>query len=1598
MASSLETPSFELGDRIYIAGGKLDGMRGRIYYLDEDKMKILPDGIQHKLETIPFVDGDFDPSLEIKNVYILQKRVSPAFVAQVDFQKDYLAETITDSGELGTTYKIQEINEDDDFVILVDETGVDKRIDFGFVGIPEDEEFVIVRVRQPPQSLAANNAKNAQDESVESGRTEEEEEVIQILDNLEIPEIYNIREIPISQRFYSDVIQRNDMLQDLLSTLDIKKQKNPQRQSELRKLVEQMLILRNEIVEYSKSGEPTNFKPAFHETLYELLHKENVALARPVADVKRVVYLDHSVKGLRALENDLGEPDPETTPYSKVKVQYLQDVVQESNNALEGIAGTQAQQVNPDVLPNWYLGWEGFYKRLMLSWEGTSEMERKKLLEDKEFLRAPVPDMEMKTGEGLPMLGKNEKEIVGTEDLGEIQFSLLRGLTGRQGRLRAKVAPREIESAETLPIESYLLFPSQYAADLGTTRSGNLAIDIGKSLMAHFCMEEILKIQEGVSNVPTADSILNVSATSFGNIAIEDWLRSQPLESHGFADILTLLSSYGLQTKELTFEQMKVLSEKMDAYRAIVRNAIKNIREAAAKELEEIRLENNTLLDPQSFTDILAKFVSEEIFKKTMGEFQARLPSYRENDIALFGYFFSQMYDLTLAVLSGKADSLQIEIRRKVRDEYQKRYQGFKLLREKKEMIGEVPQPNPCPHVKSLDMIRKVSNSSDRMRLLQKFITQFGGEKKDNWLFCQVCEKHCLCVHEVLQIQEFLRPREKDALHKELLLTFSEGAFQGKYLCRNCGQGIADLEFDTSIEFDDEGKPMMGRAVLVDEDALVEDQIEQALGAPVGTPEELTFPNRNQTEAYKTCRYLLDKIGIQFNEDTYRKVVQRVDNDIGKQKSPEDYAKYQKAQKAKGVSVPDYDVLRSRLIVCGTAAYTLIEIQTNIPGYVIRYKMPNCNAGFSGYPFGAETDKTGVEYLACAAAAITVKEEPWMSTGYLKETSVPKRQNAIATLIMNICRGAANNSDIKYEITLKKEYLEQTFGSQNLEGGLVETVPQGYLPEQKGKEEEKVDVVPEAASPREKARAWILQANDIAKRTVSLSSGRTFVEASCCFHSLQDPQDFWKATEKELVPLAMTKKSSGPRGSHLQIHFNPRKRDSFQMKVPEDILYRVFLKVCFDGPRRGLPHEPGYDNLCPHCGFTFPRNKEITSMDEGRIALDTQGVDYSQKEFQRLLDDSHRQYLVDPVVKKEPVHGIALMNKLLSLNPAPFTAWQTELSKVILEFEKLPQNKGVDELDLATIYGPLGNLAEEFKQDLIVHLGQENGRILEELVNQSPSGIVESLRSYFLVPFQRVLTGFHNTSLRVQKSYGLSEDTMRDLHEALDKHNSNLNEIAKRAENGTNRIKIEQVVRQLQVILPILQEEIRAPFLPGGRIGLPYFLQAIVFGIFAQFIDSTYLPPGITEEINTEVGDIYGRGLLEIANICLYEFKKEGLNFTTDQIRDMIARRNEMEKKFIINKFDKMSPERKAVELINKRLGLGDWSIGGTKLIYAYDKDQYERERVERLAMGLVDFAGGDGQPTAPEGREADETGIYNFGEGPAEDGYDMADMNEEDY
>ena len=487
-----------------------------------------------------------------------------------------------------------------------------------------------------------------------------------------------------------------------------------------------------------------------------------------------------------------------------------------------------------------------------------------------------------------------------------------------------------------------------------------------------------------------------------------------------------------------------------------------------------------------------------------------------------------------------------------------------------------------------------------------------------------------------------------------------------------------------------------------------------------------------------------------------------------------------------------------------------------------------------------------------------------------------------------------------------------------------------------------------------------------------------------------------------------------PRGqaaTHVALHFTPRRAARLNVEPPEELFYRVFLRVCYDGPRKGLPHEPGYTHKCIHCGFLFPEDpytespappllkdlfKEWQSEMEGIIlkgksALESQKVAVTKDTFQDVLDATHTKFRVTMPEIERPLTGTALMERLTRIDPTPFEEWRPLLLQTIEQVSKMPPTP--DSMTVAEAYGSMSDFLARTLEDIERRVGEASMRSLRSILKQSPSQIVESMRTYFLVPFQRLLLGFNTDSLRVPTKYGLPVATRDDVDQSLRDHLSYLTNLKKHVK-GYTKIKLEQAKAQLSAILPILQNEIRSNLVPGGEKGIPFLVGSLVIGVLAEFINPNRIPSGLVEQ-----GGAFeptARVPLTILEVCLSRLDVEGLDFSEDAIRDMISRRNDAEKMTFINRLDRLSPEEKKVALMNKRLGLKEWSVGGTKAIFALDPDQYERERDQRIEMGLGDFVTDAGALARAQALLQDDA--FGGGGAGAEAGYTVDQMAADDF
>jgi len=171
--------------------------------------------------------------------------------------------------------------------------------------------------------------------------------------------------------------------------------------------------------------------------------------------------------------------------------------------------------------------------------------------------------------------------------------------------------------------------------------------------------------------------------------------------------------------------------------------------------------------------------------------------------------------------------------------------------------------------------------------------------------------------------------------------------------------------------------------------------------------------------------------------------------------------------------------------------------------------------------------------------------------------------------------------------------------------------------------------------------------------------------------------------------------------------------------------------------------------------------------------------------------------------------------------------------------------------------------------------------------------------------------------------------------------------------------------------------------LPGGSIAVEYILKAGIAGILYEMMNKNMSIP----DTYLEEDSILDTSSLpkEVISELILRYESESFRLTEEEIKLAIAIRNEKEKQLFINNLDKLSPEEKRLALMQQKLGLGDFSVGGTSSIYAYNSQQFERERDQRAAMGFRDQSQTDRYNKLKQERDMDS-------------GYDPTQLNSDDH
>jgi hypothetical protein len=606
---------------------------------------------------------------------------------------------------------------------------------------------------------------------------------------------------------------------------------------------------------------------------------------------------------------------------------------------------------------------------------------------------------------------------------------------------------------------------------------------------------------------------------------------------------------------------------------------------------------------------------------------------------------------------------------------------------------------------------------------------------------------------------------------------------------------------------------------------------------------------------------------------------------------------------------------------------------------------------------------------------------------------------------------------IQAQLEEKRRYLLHVLGTSSMgdESRTKDSIPASFLPAQ-------IILTPEEAAKHvisrevveavgnERARAglvalWIRQAHAIAEKSAHLVRGSAFSETTCCINPIQEPGSYWKSMG-ELPEIHKRTLMPYRQGQSLLTEFIPREAAAGVTEPNKDLYFRLFLKCCFTGPRIGYSHQPGVTHQCLWCGFQFPTDPTIMDTDkEGKAALGE--VDTNTAKFTELLDTIHNVNRVEPIHLREISTVRKCMDELIAIKPVPLDDWERLIALTTDQFMKL-NHPGANADDFALAAGELSNASSDARVNVERRLSSEKlHRILEGIARLSWVDFFKVLQTYFIIPFQRIFYNFSPESFKipVEMVMSLSETHVeKDLQPVLEKELAFLTS-NKGLISGDQiqfaKLKLEDYLAQVSALLPSLNH-IRPSVIPGGDTSLLYIRQAFLYGPLSMLLDSSRVPTSIGYQSTVDaMMDRSVEFLLRMVSSSLNKYTREYLSYDTKEIKNLIAISEEKERVNVLREYRALSDEERKMERMNQMLGLGKWAVGGTKLIYAYDKDYYDLERQKRLDAGIMDFPGQSvNDMDGEEGGEYDELGFRQYGdddEYERDGGYDHNQHGDDD-
>lgn len=1657
----------ELGDIWTFVSTVYKNTFGKIIYRDGSKISIH----QYNGSTIPIEfqldtsTGFFLESLGVSEIICHEKRIDPHFSKQLGVVEGENLELYTSDGlpiDESKMYTVAKIIAEEDADAIVFEDGT--VLDFGFIGPPEG--IGLITVAPAADASAENDSGTGAEADIEA----DEIEPFPAFDESLLPAAL-VEEIPSEERMYSDTIQRTDMFTSLYMDIPQRKQKDPKVMARLYRITDLLLALKNSVVVRDSStaimiGQRESY---IAETVEESLAKQPtgapIASLLPVAAIKRVIFTDDVSEALA----DKGD------------VESRSDI-----NSLIGAIQAAAVYNSVEAAGNPFIAYINTLLKTIEVFK-TDGSGTAKISMDQDVYRTHMPDEPLiglkhvpaardpRTNEIQPLFADRHLTEVADRAVRLLSASRIRNpITGTT----YLVAPAD--SGETI---GHVILDNDLSKYRAPTRSSVLLWDIqaselsrrmttlfGVALKAN--LEDQLLIREG------------------GNTSLAEQLTARLAPSLNFMNNVntTIMDGLGLRNLELNEAQFRALVESVEAgikkwkgsAAALKKEAKERSAAKTAPAIPGIVDAENGLNSDVTFSDETLKPVVDVIKETVGGSVLENYDLVYANDIIKYANYTLGPYYYSVAT-SG-VDAAYTD---KARNEFKSEHN--RIIRNKATQLAlsvefqAEPELIICPHVDDLEKVYSVRQDDKRMITLDKIIKKYNGGLSGNFIMCGTCGNHLVCKHELLLVNEFLHPGRGVALHKALLLEFGNGIFEGSYICKNCGQKISDLEYDTHIEFDDEGRPLVGRGII-------ENTTDEGEAVVIADETDAAIPFEDKTDKsiYKLARSMFERIGLHATEEMYKRVVPATRRYLEKIiPSERKYNKEREKALAAKKTMVEYKHYLADIQAGIIAALVLLEFQTS--NIEVPLPIPGVEFSREGFPLDGEDWKVvgmaGLDYVTFGLAGLFLNAAPWNTTTWAPvsrdKDRIKMSKNAIVNGIFGILAMATpavphpEKVDVytdkyKQRIAEWREKKRVSVVGTTAAGtaSAADRLPSTYRPLPRmsapgaapaiGNKDSFLDQVSSgdfttvAAAVLKRSHVLSQQIMNDFHRNAATSAiviaGSPRSDSTCCFTKIGVASKVGfgiaglglePAAADELALHAAAErilKSRDPAasaaGTHIYVPWSAPYTNTVLPAPKEEDYYKLFLKNCFAGSNMGLPHEFDPSNTCRHCGFELP---EMLLYPRGaEIPLDASGK--KRTEMLAALDSQYeaaaREALAERVTVNEetfkalearvrerrqvvPADPPAIMpfftrlesmgNTLNMLLPAAATDW----AQIITILRSLDTEKVIDVDERRGLLAPFAARYDALLTGLRTILNTNSSdtdrpfvdRALEALgrVTANSVGAVNArnISALFVVYGEQIADNYNNkdpkpTKWFVKMSRSHEELILRiwnTVAEITTKRLADLQRLDEKV-NSTVQLVLKRFTGWLGEWMNIWINEFRPSALATEKELTLMLRWVIVSGLTALLTSNSYLYSDTASPAARRTTARFLTAWVLDALITAGQ-RVDTYQLTSEQIAEKLNERAEAERAAFLKKFDDLDLDDRKVELIKKKLKIGDWSVGATKNLFAYDADMFEFERAQRAAFGVPDFEDAVTGIRAAGGEIGGE--LYGF-RGGAEEGVNMHD------